>query len=290
MLAESQTIPVGNAVPCPKVVVIGASAGGLEAVLSLVRELPGDFPAALFVVIHSGHGGPNMLPTLIGRQTHLRVVVPVSGERISPGHIYVAPRDCHLLIDDSTVRVTHGPPQHGFRPAVDPLFVTAAKCYGDSAAGIILSGALNDGTAGLLAIKRAGGIALVQRPDEATFASMPLSALKNVAVDAILPAGGMARYLTELFARDKEAPRGSDKGRGASKAREDVPFDRGMTEFVGGRLDATRADTRALQIRDLSERAGGSDDRPARRDQVPDHAGRVARRPKRRVARRRKPR
>ncbi len=187
---------------CPSVVVVGASAGGLEAVSRLLRSLPPDFPAAVFVVIHRGPDGPAILPALLEQQTRLPVRVATQSERILAGHVYLPPLDCHLLIDDSRVLATHGPRQNGFRPAVDPLFISAANSQGDCVAGVVLSGALDDGTAGLLAIKRLGGIAIVQSPDEALVPSMPLNALKNVEVDAVLPAAEIGPRLVQLIQAD----------------------------------------------------------------------------------------
>jgi two-component system chemotaxis response regulator CheB len=209
-------------VACPKVVVIGASAGGLDAVLAVVRGLPDDFRAAVFIVIHTVPGAPGMLPQLIGRACRLSVRVPKGFEAIRPGHIYLPPPDFHLIIRDSQVGTSHGPRQHGFRPAVDLLFAGAARSYRDCAAGIILSGALSDGTAGLHAIKRAGGLAVVQNPEDAAFSSMPLSALKNVEVDAVLPAADIATYLKEAMANEA---RRTAKERGGSGSEGPGPAD-----------------------------------------------------------------
>jgi two-component system chemotaxis response regulator CheB len=185
---------------CPSVVVVGASAGGLEAVSKLVGSLPADFPAAVFIVIHRGANGPAAMPVLLEKYSRLPVRVVNRPENIQSGRIYLPPLDCHLLIEDSRVRSTRGPRQHGFRPAVDPLFISAANAQGDCVAGVILSGGLDDGTAGLLAIKRLGGVTIVQNPEEALVPSMPLSALKNVEVDEVLLASEIGPRLVELIA------------------------------------------------------------------------------------------
>lgn len=198
--------------PCPDTIVVGASAGGLEAVLSLVRSLPADFPAAVFIVIHRGPEGPTILPSLLEQEGRLPVRVPTAAEDVRPGHIYLPPLDCHLLIDGAQVRATRGPRQHGFRPAVDPLFVSAANAHGHCVVGVILSGALDDGTAGLAAIKRHGGLAIVQDPEEALVPSMPLSAMKNVQVDAVLRASEIGPRLVALTRQQPErSTRGARK-------------------------------------------------------------------------------
>ncbi len=204
--------------PCPDVVVVGASAGGLEAVMQLIRSLPPDFPAAVFIVIHRGAEGPAFLPQLLARDSRLPILIPASIEQIRPGRIYLPPLDCHLLIQDGLVRATRGPRQHGFRPAVDPLFISAARSHGNCVAGVVLSGGLEDGTAGLLAIKRSGGTAIVQNPEEAPVPSMPLSALKNVEVDAVLSASDIGPRLVALTKTrvDRDA---SAAGQGAATQR-----------------------------------------------------------------------
>jgi two-component system chemotaxis response regulator CheB len=139
-----------------------------------------------------------LLPQIIQRRCELEVHHAHDGERIQAGHIYTAPPDHHLLVEESRVRVVHGPKENGFRPAVDPLFRSASAAYGARVIGLVLSGALDDGTYGLMLIKQAGGIALVQHPEEAFMASMPLSAVQHVAVDEILRTAQIAKRLVEL--------------------------------------------------------------------------------------------
>jgi two-component system chemotaxis response regulator CheB len=181
------TGPTEVPVPTRDVVVIGASAGGLEALTALVATLPAGLPAALFVVVHIAPTATSMLPRILARRGRLAAVHPSDDDPIEPGTIYVAPPDHHLLLRRHRVRLTHGPRENGHRPAVDPLFRSAALHYGPRVIGVVLSGNLDDGSAGLAAIKARGGVALVQDPSEATFPGMPRSAVENVAVDACLP-------------------------------------------------------------------------------------------------------
>jgi two-component system chemotaxis response regulator CheB len=180
------------------IVVIGASSGGLQAVGELVRGLPVDTPAALFVVIHTSGASTDTLAAILARSGKLPAAVARNGEPIRRGRIYVAQGNHHLLLEPGHVRVVRGPKQNGFRPAVDPLFRTAAKAYGPRTIGVVLSGALDDGTLGLDHIKRAGGRAVVQEPTDALVDSMPLSAIRSVDVDHVVPAGEMGLLLSSL--------------------------------------------------------------------------------------------
>ena len=184
---------------------VGASAGGMEALQRLVEGLPRDFPASLFVVWHLSPGVKSILPMVLGRSSGLPAAHPKDGDRIEPGRIYVAPNDHHLLLERGYVRVTRGPKENRFRPAVDPLFRSAAYIYGPRAIGVVLTGALDDGTAGLWAIKLRGGTAIVQDPSDAQQRSMPLNALDNVDVDHKLPVAGIGPLLARLV-REEAAP------------------------------------------------------------------------------------
>jgi two-component system chemotaxis response regulator CheB len=165
-------------------VVIGASAGGMEALQELARGLPGELEAALFVVWHMPPGLRNsVLPKLLQRAGPLPARHPEDRERIAPRTIYVAPADHHMLVENGYIRVTKGPTENRFRPAVDPLFRSAAYAYGPRVTGVVLTGALDDGTSGLWTIKLRGGTAIVQDPEEALHPSMPLNAMQNVDVD-----------------------------------------------------------------------------------------------------------
>lgn len=184
--------------PTEQVICVGASAGGIEALRALAAGLPADFGAAILVVLHTSPDSPGILGSIIDRAGSLPAANAVDGERIQPGRIYVAPSDHHLLIEPGVMRLTRGPKENRFRPAIDPLFRSAASVYGPSAVGVILSGSLDDGTAGLRAIKQLGGTAIVQDPEEALFSSMPRSALEHVRVDYCLPVAEIANVLSRL--------------------------------------------------------------------------------------------
>lgn len=180
------------------IVVVGASAGGVEALLALVQGLPPGLPAAVFVVLHISPEGRSQLPAILVRKGPLHAAHAVHGEAIRPGHIYVAPPDLHLLVRDGYVELSHGPRENRSRPAIDPLFRSAARAYGQRVVGVVLSGALGDGAMGLLAVAARGGITIVQDPDEALVDSMPRTALRFTPVDYVLPAARIADLLARL--------------------------------------------------------------------------------------------
>jgi two-component system chemotaxis response regulator CheB len=165
------------------IVVVGFSAGGLDPLLQLVAGLPSDLLASVFVVHHFPAHGVSALPSILRRVARLPITTAVHNEPIRPGHIYVGPSDCHLVLAAGRVQLTRGPRDHGNRPALDPLFRSAAGTYGSRVVGVVLSGTLDDGTAGLLAIKSAGGLAVVQDPERSAYPGMPRSALQHVEVD-----------------------------------------------------------------------------------------------------------
>lgn len=181
-----------------RVIVIGASAGGVAALKTLVEHLPEDLPAAIGIVLHVPAGHPSKLPEILNRARTLPAAHAADGERIQPGRIYVAPPDHQLLVSDGFLRVVRGPRENRQRPAIDPLFRSAAASYGPRAVGVVLTGALDDGTIGLKEIKQQGGIALVQDPQEAETDSMPRSAMEHVQVDFCLPLASLAAKLVEL--------------------------------------------------------------------------------------------
>ena len=195
------TQPIILIQPCD-VIVLGASAGGVEALAELISFLPAALPAAVFVVLHIPPHGASVLPNILSRRGVLPARHPEDGEAVRRGQVYVAPPDHHLLLRHEAgqlfVRLTRGPAENGHRPAVDTLFRSAARAAGPRVAGVILTGTLDDGTAGLEAIKIRGGIALVQDPDEAPFSSMPRSAIENVSVDYVQPLAALAHTLTAL--------------------------------------------------------------------------------------------
>jgi two-component system chemotaxis response regulator CheB len=179
------------------VIVIGASSGGVSALLELAACLPADLPAVVGVVLHVG-SRDSILPELMTARGPLKAVHPADGDLLVPGRIYVAPPDLHMQFSASRVELFRGPRENHARPAIDPLFRSVAIHWGDRAIGVILTGDLDDGTAGLAAIKSAGGKAIVQDPDTALEQSMPASALANVDVDHCLPLQGIAPELMRL--------------------------------------------------------------------------------------------
>lgn len=187
------------------IVVVGASAGGMDALRQLVGGLPADFHASLFVVWHMGPGVRSVLPEVLARAGALPAYHPEDGDAIQPGRVYVAPSDHHLLLEKGFVRVKRGPKENRFRPAVDPLFRSAAYIYGPRVIGVVLSGALDDGTAGLWTVKLRGGTAVVQDPEDAQHRSMPLNAMQNVDVDYKVPAARVGALLGRLV-REEAAP------------------------------------------------------------------------------------
>ena len=184
------------------IIVLGASAGGIPPLEQLLQALPADLPAALFVVVHRNADALDdvMLWTL-QRKTALRCVVPRHGEPIRPGSVYVAPADRHMLVKEDHILITQGPRENYFRPSIDTTFRSAAVAYGPRVVGIILSGMLQDGTAGMEAIKRCGGLCVVQKPEDAEFSSMPRSVLTNLDVDYSVAVSEMGIVLTDLVQR-----------------------------------------------------------------------------------------
>lgn len=184
--------------PGHDIIVIGASIGGLEALRALLPSLPQDLPAALFVVWHLAPTSLGVLPAVLQAVSPLPIANAQDGEAIRPGRIYVAPPDQHLVLEPGRVRLTRGPKENRFRPAVDPLFRSAAAAYGPRVVGVVLSGALDDGTAGLWAVKDRGGVALVQDPLDALEPSMPHNARQHVSIDQVASAQTLGRMLNDL--------------------------------------------------------------------------------------------
>jgi two-component system chemotaxis response regulator CheB len=180
------------------IIAIGGSAGSIEAVNTIVSGLPPGFPASIFIVLHVSPDSPSMLPALLSRRGPLPASSPADGEPIQPAHIYVARPDHHLTIEDGMVRVLRGPRENRHRPAIDPLFRTAAREYGPRAVGIVLSGLQDDGSAGLFAVRKRDGIAIVQDPREASFKDMPAHAIEYAKPDYILPSHQIASILVAL--------------------------------------------------------------------------------------------
>ncbi len=180
-------------------VVIGASAGGMDALARLVAQLPADFPAPIFIVHHmpADSTGENLVKTL-GEKGKLACKHARDREKVENGCIYIAPSDNHLLLEKGEVLVTKGARENRSRPAIDPLFRSAAVAYGAGTIGVLLTGYLDDGTSGLIAIKRCGGTCVVQDPKDAAYPDMPQNAMNNLKVDHCVPLAEMGKLLVEL--------------------------------------------------------------------------------------------
>lgn len=189
-------------------VVIGASAGGVEALSKVVKDLPPDLPAAVCIVLHIAPGSPSMLANILGRAGKLPCRPARDGEHLRDGVILVAPPDHHLVIEDSRAHLTVGPRENGHRPAIDVLFRSAAAALDSRVVGVVLSGTRDDGSAGLAVIKAAGGVAIVQDPRDATYADMPTSAIANVAVDAVVPAALVGSTIAAMVMGEDPPPVG----------------------------------------------------------------------------------
>lgn len=182
------------------IIVIGASAGGVEALRGLVGALPADFPASILVVVHTAPRGVSLLARVLDRAGPLPAAFAQDGEPIRRGRIYAAPPDRHLLVRAGHVHLSRGPKENRTRPAVNPLFRTAAASHGPRVVGVVLTGMLDNGTAGLLAVEHAGGTTVVQDPEDAAFPGMPVSALEYVDADHVVPLRELPGLLTRLTA------------------------------------------------------------------------------------------
>jgi two-component system chemotaxis response regulator CheB len=219
------------------IVAIGTSAGGVAALTEVVRSLPRDFPAAVFVVMHVSPFSPSMLPEILSKAGPLKAVHPEDGEKVQHGRIYVAHPDRHLLVEKNRVLVKNGPKENRFRPAIDALFRSIAYTYGPRVIGVVLTGALDDGTSGLWTIKRQGGVAVVQDPAGAYSPQMPENVLSEMKVDHVVPLSEMGSLLTRLV----EKPIGKRPKRSAREhkrlgleieiATKDNAFERGIIDI-----------------------------------------------------------
>lgn len=190
------------------IIVIGTSAGGIDALRTLAAALPANLDATLFIVLHTSPDSPGILAQIIDRAGPLPAMSAVRGDRIEKGRIYVAPPDHHLLVEPGRIELTRGPRENRFRPAIDPLFRSAARAYGPRVVGVILTGGLDDGTNGLSIVKRLGGTTVVQDPAEALAPSMPMSALRHVRVDYTVRLAELAPLLVRLAASPADAAEG----------------------------------------------------------------------------------
>lgn len=197
-MSKPDAVPELTSKPNPDMIVIGGSAGAIEALNEIVSALPDDFPASIFIVVHVAASHTSWLPSILRSKTTLPVLLAEHDGVIKPGHIYIAPSDHHLTLQQGKTSVLRGPKENGHRPAVDPLFRTAARIYGPRVIGVVLSGGLDCGSAGLLTIKARGGIAVVQHPNDAACPEMPTNALRNAAVEHVVAAAEIAPLLTRL--------------------------------------------------------------------------------------------
>jgi two-component system, chemotaxis family, protein-glutamate methylesterase/glutaminase len=179
-------------------VVVGASAGGVEALCGLAAGLPADLGAAVLVVLHLPAGGRSALAAILNRSGPLPAHIARHGQAITDGHIHVAPPDRHLLMVDGRIELSHGPTENGWRPSINALFRSATVAAGPRVTGVLLSGVLDDGVAGLVAIASRGGQVMVQDPREALFPSMPNLAMSTLPVDHVLPVADMGATLAKL--------------------------------------------------------------------------------------------
>jgi two-component system chemotaxis response regulator CheB len=183
--------------PPSRVIAVGASAGGIEALRQLLQSLPQGLDAAICIVVHIPAGAPSVLAQILNRAGPLPVTTAVDGEPLHAGHVYVAPPDRHLLIRRGHIELDHGPREHFVRPAVDAMFRSLAAAYGSAGVGVVLSGALDDGSAGAVLLSEAGGTVLVQDPAEAQVASMPENAIRADHPARVLPVDELALALLE---------------------------------------------------------------------------------------------
>lgn len=204
---SDQTIAAPDALEVPAdapavvqrdVIVVGASAGGVQTLQGLVSQLPPEFPASILVVLHLMSSGTSVLHNILDRAGPLPVTQARDGEPLERGHIYVAPPDFHLLLRGPNIHLSAGPRENGHRPAIDPLFRSAARAYGPRVIGVVLSGTLDDGTDGLRLIKQRGGACVVQDPDDAPYGGMPQSAIEYVGPEYVVPLAEMGATLFEL--------------------------------------------------------------------------------------------
>jgi two-component system, chemotaxis family, protein-glutamate methylesterase/glutaminase len=195
-----------------RTIVIGASAGGVDALVQLMHDLPADLNACVLVVLHVPATGTSVLPSILDRAGAMEASSAQDGTELAAGRVFVAPPDAHLTISDGQMNLGHGAKENGHRPAIDPLFRSVAEARGSAAIGVILSGALDDGAVGLAVLKEAGGIAVVQDPDDALYPSMPQSALAAVTPDHVVPIAEMADLLCRLVATDPPVRPDGDVG------------------------------------------------------------------------------
>jgi two-component system, chemotaxis family, protein-glutamate methylesterase/glutaminase len=180
------------------IIVIGASAGGVQALSTLVADFPRDLPAAVFIVLHLSANFPSLLPSILARECRLDVAHVIDDQPIRRGRVYIAPPDQHLIIEEGHAKLVHGPKENLHRPSIDTLFRSAARWGGPRVIGVVLTGARDDGKIGMRAVQQRGGITIVQDPLEAPFPSMPMSVMQEIKVDYSLPLREIAPLLNTL--------------------------------------------------------------------------------------------
>jgi two-component system chemotaxis response regulator CheB len=214
------------------IIVIGTSAGGVEALCELNRHLPQDLDASVFVVMHVGT--ETFLPQILTRCGKLPAVIAEHGQHYQRGCIYCAPANCHLSLKDHTTVLTRGPRENGHRPAIDVLFRSAAREHRSKVIGVVLSGGRDDGSAGLYAIKARGGVAIVQDPAEAFKPSMPQNALNMVDVDFCLPVRQIADVLVDLV--NGKGANNAQSPNGGSSIENEATIDRPISQPPGDQI------------------------------------------------------
>jgi two-component system chemotaxis response regulator CheB len=213
-----------------KIVVIGASAGGMQAMAQVLSKINPESDVAVFVVLHiAKHAMGDVITHYLQKHTPLICSIATDGEQIQNKHVYIAPPDRHLIITTSGIRVNDGPHENRWRPSIDVLFRSAAVAYRLNVIGIILSGMLDDGTSGMGAIKKCGGICIVQEPDEAEFPDMPNNVLNNVDVDYRVPIADIGYIIEDIAAQHN-----SDK---PIAIPEEIRIEAEITERIASSMD-----------------------------------------------------
>ena len=180
------------------IIVVGASAGGIAALTEFVKNLPENLNASVFIVLHLSPYSKSLLPQILSKAGPLKAGHPEDGEKIKRSKVYLAPPDHDLLLEEDRMRITKGGVENRFCPSIDNLFRSAASVYGPRVIGVVLSGMLDDGTNGLIAVKKAGGTCIIQQPEDAHFSSMPQHALNEVEVDYIVRVSEMGALIKRL--------------------------------------------------------------------------------------------
>lgn len=216
------------------IIVVAASAGGVEALRRLVGLLPADLKAAVFIVMHVSPSGGSVLPKILDRMGTLPATHAQDGELVEPGRIYVAPPDRHLLLEDGHVRLGHGPRQNGHRPSADALFRSAALAYGPRVMAFVLSGTLDDGASGARAISDRGGIVAVQDPAQAAYPGMPQSVISATGTDLIMPVDQLAGLIVRLAGEEVDTPADDRPGADLVVENELMLLDEGLNDQRAG--------------------------------------------------------